>query len=483
MSEHGGEVLQLTMNFRTLDTVTTQLNDVFVKELPESETKYQAAYRPLNSYHEDLDARITGIKKLVVPEEFSTKQEVILQKDAENISLYLQKLLQEGHKPKEFMIITRYNDGIDVYARTLEAAGIPISVSGEMMIGATQEFNELLLLLNVFVDTTDRIPTVAALRSVWFGISDEELFQWKTAGGSFSIFAQTPESLKEASTHPVEKALSKLRMYAKWVSANSPVVAIEKILENIGFYPLMLARGYGKREHTQFLQLIEALRKEEDAGNTLYYSAVHFLTKAIESKTKVVNLDEDANAVRILNVHKAKGLEAPIVFLAHPGKKTDISVFISSHIKREEQGSKGYFRFTKKFGNPPKSIAQPKNWEEHKAEEETYLLQEEIRILYVAATRAEKAIIISACEKKNTKNPWNMLLNGLTDIEEVSIDLDEALEKETNIETITQQTYQQETEHLSDWIEESAAPSFTKFSPTDDKEEIYTLGIEREEGG
>ncbi|MBD8067913.1 UvrD-helicase domain-containing protein [Bacillus sp. PS06] len=483
MKAHGGEVLQLTMNFRTIDSITMQLNDVFRLQLPETETKYQAAYRPLNSFKEDQENDVSRIKTLMVPAEFSKNQRMILEKDAENITLYLKSLLQKGHEPKEFMILTRYNGGMDVYANTLENAGIPISVSGELQIGTTMVWNDLLILLKTFVDITDSLATVATLRSIWFGISDEELFQWKQAGGSFSVFSKPPEEFN-TQTHPISVALNTLRKYTKWVGEYSPFVAIEKITEDIGLYPLLIAKGYGNREYTQFLQLIEATRKQEDEGQTMYHQTVAFLAKMIDAKTKVVDLDEGANSVRILNVHKAKGLEAPIVFLAHPGKKTDISERISTHIKRDDQTSQGYFKFVEKNGFVSKTIAEPHGWENYKAEEEAYLLQEELRILYVAATRAEKEIIISSCQSKNNNNPWSILLDGLKDTEQISLDDIVIEEKNIPVEMITHDGFLKETANLlPSWIEESSIPSFTKLSPTDDKEEIYTLEIEREAGG
>ncbi|MDG5787194.1 UvrD-helicase domain-containing protein [Evansella sp. AB-P1] len=484
MVEHGGEVLQLTMNFRTVDSITTRLNIIFNQYLPEKETTYQAAYRPLHSFHKDSNLKRIPIKRLVVPSDFTKNQDMIIKKDAENITLYIQTLLKIGYKPKDFMVITRYNDGIDEYGRTLEDAGIPISVSGETIIGETREFQELFHLLNVFVDTTDNVATVAVLRSVWFGISDEALFQWKKNNGGFSIYSSTPEAFTKGTCHPVEEAFLKLRKYRKWVSSYSPVVAIEKIVEDVGFYPLLVARGYGKREYIQFLQLMEALRKEENRGNTSYEQAVRFLLSRIQLKTKVVNIEEDANAVRILNVHKAKGLEAPVVILAHPGKKPDISDKISTHIKRVEGVSKGYFRFTKQVGRTAKTIGQPREWETYRSEEEAYLLQEEIRIIYVAATRAEKGLVISACEGKRNKNPWDLLDAGIDDIEDILLNQEMVVtEQAKNKETLMGETYGVETANLDNWLGKSTEPSYFKTNPSDEKEELYTLGIERDEGG
>ncbi|MFS0861860.1 UvrD-helicase domain-containing protein [Fredinandcohnia sp. 179-A 10B2 NHS] len=482
---HGGDVLQLTMNFRTLDTITTQLNDVFINHLPEKETVYQAAYRPLHSYKEDDGSTFTGIKKLVIPEEFSSNKAQIVQKDAESIAAYILAKLKQGHMPKEFMILTRYNDGIDVYAKVLEARGIPVSVSGEMVIGNLPVFQDLLRLLTALTDTTDQVAFVASLRSVWFGISDEELYQWRQAGGAFSIYAEVPDNLQESTKIHFQDALAKLRLYTKWKTSLSPVVAIEKVIEDIGLYPLFLMSHYGSREITNLRQILEALRAKEESGVTTYSQSIDYIKEQIEAKTKVINLEEDNNAVRIMNVHKAKGLEAGIVFLAHPGKKPDISNYISSHIKREEERSTGYFMFSKKQGPSSKPVAQPLNWEHYKEIEAEYLLEEEIRILYVAATRAEKAMIISTCAsaKKNSKNPWNLLLEGLPELEELVIPEMEETPIEVTSEPLTLTEYQKETQQLLEWIDDRRVPSYSKVTPTEEKQDIFTLGIEREEGG
>ncbi|THE13294.1 exonuclease V subunit beta [Bacillus timonensis] len=483
IATHGGEVLQLIMNFRTVDNVTSLLNEVFQKQLPEEETVHQAAYRPLISHKEAGTSDFSGIKRLVLADEFAKNKAITVEEDATCITAYVQKLINEGHEPRECMILTRQKDGIDVYATKLEEAGIPVSVSGEMEIGTILEFQDLIRLLEALVDPTDQVAFVAALRSIWFGISDEELFQWGQAGGVFSLFATSPDHLNSDTKQHFEGALSKLKQYVTWKMTFSPVVAIEKIIEDIGLYPLFLVKGYGKREATNLLQILEVLRVKEEDEATTFNQAVDYVKQQIEEKTKVINLEEDENAVRIMNVHKAKGLEAPIVFLAHPGKKPEVRNKIWSHIRREEQSSEGYFMFERKQGFARKTVAQPLHWESYLVAEEAYLLAEEIRILYVAATRAEKAMIVSSFETKNDKNPWNLLLDGLPGLENLErLELNHK-EKELQGRTITREEFIENTQGLLDWIEDRKQPSFSTYSPTDDKQDIFTLEIEREEGG
>jgi ATP-dependent helicase/nuclease subunit A len=132
----GGEVLHLTTNFRSLKCISTHLNPVFNQQFPETEDSYQAAYASLNTIREDQLNANSGVWKLVIPEEYSKKEEVVKQ-DAEAIArvikaavsgdMKLNRTHQElaagiMEKPsyRDFMILLRYKDLMDVYARTLE---------------------------------------------------------------------------------------------------------------------------------------------------------------------------------------------------------------------------------------------------------------------------------------------------------------------------------------------------------------------------
>lgn len=477
---HGGEVLQLTMNFRTLDSITTGLNTVFSKYLPESETVYQAAFRPLNSYHEDDGGGWTGIKQLSVPADYTKKDDIIIE-DARNIANVIKQQMVQGATPRDFMVLTRYNDGISVYARTIEALGIPASISGEVIIGETSEFQELSILLKTFIDPTDQVSFVAALRGIFFGISDDELYQWKRENGYFSIFSNIPETLPEQVKRKFQLAFAKLRTYQKWIHQNAPTVAMEKIIDDVGFYPLLIKNNLGKRTYKSLLQIIAALRKQESNGNNTYKQIFDRLTELVYKKTVVLNIEEDADAVRIMNVHKAKGLEAPVVFLAHPAKLVKTESFVNKHIKRDDSSSKGYFTFSVRNGFQDKELAVPKNWDSLKEEELRYLIEEEIRIIYVAATRAEKTLILSSSAKNDNKNPWTLLFE-IENIEAVETSVEEENIAVTP-KVITLTDFKEQTEDKTSWIEDGRSKTYEHWSPTKDKDYSSIITIEREEGG
>jgi ATP-dependent helicase/nuclease subunit A len=478
---HGGEVLQLTMNFRTVDTVTTELNKVFSSHLPKVETVFQAAYRPLHSFHKDEGSELSGIKKLTVPAEVSKKDDII-HTDAEQIATSIKQLVGQGYHARDFMVLTRYNDGIATYAKKIEDMGLPVSISGEVIIGEISEFQDMCFLLRTFVDPTDKVNLLATFKGIFFGISDAELYQWKINGGSFSLYSEIPDSLPEGLKEKFALTLSKLRKYQKWINNLSPTVAIEKIMEDVGFYLLLIQNRNNNRTYKSLLQMLEALRRHEINGKTTYKQVFQLFMDMVYEKTTVLNLEEDADAVRVMNIHKAKGLEARIVFLAHPAKLVDPESFLTKHIKREEDTSKGYFSFTMKKGFQLKDLAIPLNWAKHKEEELHYLQAEELRILYVASTRAEKSLIISSSAKNNHKNPWKTLFE-IKNIEE--FELQQLNEEVTTFdwEEVNVSEYKSKTKEGNTWLETLKQKSFDYWSPTKDKDYSQVLTIEREEGG
>jgi ATP-dependent helicase/nuclease subunit A len=151
------------------------------------------------------------------------------------------------------------------------------------------------------------------------------------------------------------------------------------------------------------------------------------LVEFMEELTSVHEIEEisltpgRANAVRLMNLHKAKGLESPVVFLANP-------VGIRPHepdkhvIRVKEVNPQGYFLFKKWGLYQGKLISQPVNWEERAEEEKKYGEAEETRLMYVAATRARNLMVISTYEGDiSNKRAWKALDDELGGVPELEI--------------------------------------------------------------
>jgi ATP-dependent helicase/nuclease subunit A len=157
--------------------------------------------------------------------------------------------------------------------------------------------------------------------------------------------------------------------------------------------------------------LIELLREKETEGVT----SLAGLTDYLEELTSIHEIEELSltpgrkNAVRLMNLHKAKGLEAPVVFLANP--KGVRKHEPDKHVKRTKNIPEGYFVLSKKiFKYYKKILSQPAGWDKAVEEEKKYEAAEKDRLNYVAATRAKNCLIISTyAEDLGDKKAWGVL--------------------------------------------------------------------------
>jgi ATP-dependent helicase/nuclease subunit A len=179
-------------------------------------------------------------------------------------------------------------------------------------------------------------------------------------------------------------------------------------MRELGLIPYALTGELGRSRAGHLIQCLELLAAAEREGNTSFASLVDSLAflmeTGVEEEINIAPWEDDA--VRLMNLHKAKGLEAPVVFLANPGK--DVTWEPSVHINRTGGVPRGYYVIEKKKGYTSEILAQPLNWDEHAAKEQQYLDAEEIRLLYVAATRAKNLLVISVYPDKPEASPWQL---------------------------------------------------------------------------
>jgi ATP-dependent helicase/nuclease subunit A len=115
-----------------------------------------------------------------------------------------------------------------------------------------------------------------------------------------------------------------------------------------------------------------------------------------------------------MNVHKAKGLEAKVVCLAFPtGEWNPLPTL---HVQRDGNTALGFVKVEERAeAFTMRTLAQPLNWPELAAREAEYDRAEDVRLLYVAATRAAEELIVSRCYESEDKSPWRKLYPHFTD--------------------------------------------------------------------
>ncbi|MGB2908711.1 MAG: UvrD-helicase domain-containing protein [Candidatus Aminicenantaceae bacterium] len=466
----GGEVLPLTANFRSLHELRDWINPVFETIFPREFTRYQAAFASLDTVHPNQGGALAGVYKLVVPGVKNNRQVGIAELDAAAIGDFIQwacdkrrdeiqlALIPEPEeeeqkktrKPQwsDFLILFRYKKQMHVYARALEERGIPYEITGSGAFAGSEEICELVNLMQALNDPENPIFTVAALRGIFFGVSDDDLLQFKRRGGRFSFLSQAEGEGEETVREPekgggmagkkifeiheilssqseeervgrVRAALRQMREWWSWTRVYPASTALEKILETSGIVAYLAAGEMGSSRAGNLIKLLEILRGQEREGLTAFSDVAAFMSDLLSLyEIEEMSLTPGrTDAVRMMNLHKAKGLEASVVFLANPAgvRKHEPDRHI---VRMDAEGPRGYFVFEKKWGYQRIRLSQPMDWAMKAEEEARYQEAEEERLMYVAATRARNALVVSTYDAKMSSRAWEALDDNL----EASVD-------------------------------------------------------------
>ncbi len=484
VQKSNGNIIRLNANFRSLHSIGEYLNPLFADLFSAQQGEFQAEYSPMQTVREDKEGYLSGIRQISIFKE-KDKRETI-EKDARAIAGLIrdwidrkarivrrEEEIEAGVSPEvnyaDFMILLRYKKGMDTYASIFAEYGIPVSVSGYASINQSGNIRELLKLLRLLKDVENQVLTVAVLRGIFFGFSDQELYQFKEAGGSFDLLSDIPENLENNLKEKFRKAFRKLRDYYKWSSELLPVNALEKIMVQSGIQPYTCGEINENEKGNELYFILEHLRKLEMNDFYSYTGMVESLEKLWESGIEEeYDMVAEENTVRIMNLHKAKGLESPIVFLAIPYNTNNQEP--AYHIERQTEIPRGHFLVKKAhYYGKGRIIAQPGSWKEYCQTETVYLQAEETRLLYVAATRAKNLLIISSFSntKSNNANPWKALLRDVNSEMVLEIPEMKSFQKKIKRENYTEQEFAKKKKEINDWNKRAMKAHFLEKKPSD----------------
>jgi ATP-dependent helicase/nuclease subunit A len=441
----GGEVLNLTANFRSLAGLSAWANSIFQTALPAAPTAFQAAYAPLETVRPGCEGGACGVFKATVPKVERNKGEDIALLDAGRIAAFVAGACEGGlwigagpsgarpARPEDFLILFRYKKFMDVYARALEARGVPYEVTGSNAFSGSEEIEALVNLLQALKDADNRVAVVAVLKGIFFGASDQDLLDFRSAGGELAITGK--EATAGAAGDRVGRALRTLREWREWTTKYPPSIVLEIILERSGLLNYLVTSEMGSSRAGIVLKLVEVVRSLEISGAASFAAVADFLAggAGLEAVEEMSLTPGRPDAVRLMNLHKAKGLEAPVVILANPlGQKEHEP---DKHILRTrghdgESGPSvpgglpaplGFFQLRKRGQWTSRLLAEPAGWEKMAEREAEYAAAEEDRLMYVAATRAGDVLIVSTYEADlGGKESWGILDGGLDNVAELS---------------------------------------------------------------
>jgi ATP-dependent helicase/nuclease subunit A len=423
----GGKVVPLTTSFRARPALCRWNNHVFTRLLPGAATAHQAGFAPLDPDPRWKPQRSTpmgetGRCTLTAPGDVNRHR--IAEWDSERIARFIRSELDAGRAvPSDFLVLTRKRKSLRLYAAALEAAFVPVEVSGAGAFGGSPAVLALVDLLRALADPADAVAVIGVLRGRLFGVSDRQLFEHRQAGGHFGLSARRrseDDARERRGQVGVLEALDCLEGFLRAVRALPLAAAVERIVEDCGLLALAASEDAGAAAG-DVLHAVDIVRAEAEGGGGLADAADALEQAAESSEIESVPLEPGRPAVvRVMNLHKAKGLEARVVFLADPlgaaRKTADV------RIVRDGATARGYLAISKAVGEfGSQVIAHAEGWDDHQARELAFVEAEETRLLYVAATRARELLVVSRWDGTGSVRPWAPLDQHLRDAPELEI--------------------------------------------------------------
>jgi len=306
------------------------------------------------------------------------------------------------------------------YVEVFRLAGVPVSCQATAGYFQATEISDVLCLLKVLDNPQRDIELAAVLRSPFFKVSDSELARIKIHDRAAQQHGNFYDCMHRYCSSGTDKELAgkleaideKIKQWRTIARRGNIADVLWQVYRQTGYLSFVSALPNGQARRANLLKLHDRAIQFEGFASS---AGIPSLTRFVEFIEKLQETGQDwapaepqasaGNSVRILSVHKSKGLEFPVVFLAEldsPFNKKDIH----ADILTDAHYTLGLQVIDQKSKSKLRSLAH-----EVIAEQKLSIaLAEEMRILYVATTRARERLILTACQK--LKNCNRIISNG-----------------------------------------------------------------------
>ena len=400
------EILYLTRNFRSRKAMCEYFNQIFEQTLQESDSQSGYTQIPIA---EDKMSEFEGVYTYT---SYAGKSKQENPEYAEEVQLgkVIQTLVDnenylittDGDKQprkityKDIMVIVYNKNALSKLLPTFDKLNIPVRIEGKVLFEENEALEQIYRLYRFATKPDDKVNIYAALTSKIVGLSSEELLAYMEEGGELSLDEKANSNQEKSKLYcNVEHQLENLKHFSLIAKNLSPAALYYKILEEFKVYCYV---DVDKMEIVYYT--LELLRNEEKSGQIISLDdGEKYLDTLIHGKSdleRCLSLKDNTNCVHFANLHKVKGLEAPIVILAFAW---DYYVGADNSIVYEDTGVEGYYfrlrgdKMLPSFGK--EVLFGTTQYMEKELAENKIIKDEEARLVYVAATRARNALIIS----------------------------------------------------------------------------------------
>jgi ATP-dependent helicase/nuclease subunit A len=418
----GASLVHLTTSFRSVPGIQACINAAFAPVMTGDPVTLQAGYVPLSPERAATKGQ-PAVVALPVPRPYGARSisawsiEDSLPDAAGALVEWIVRASRwkvterAGEKPvpvaaKHVCLLFRrfLSFGDDVtrpYVQALEARGIPHVLVGGKTFHDREEVEAIRAALAAIEWPDDELSVFATLRGPLFAIGDEELLEWKfrfapSHTPAFHPFRIPPGADGVSHLAPIAAALRSLRRLHQRRNYIPVADTIQQLLAETRAHVGLVLRSGGEQALANVLHVAELAREYEADGGISFRGFVDELRRAAERAhaAEAPILEEGSDGVRIMTVHKAKGLEFPIVVLAD----------LTCRLSRPEAG---------RWIDPEHGMCALKlaGWSPidlllHDAEEAARDKAEAERLAYVAATRARDVLVVPAVGDGPYEGGW-----------------------------------------------------------------------------
>lgn len=315
---------------------------------------------------------------------------------------------------RDIVILLRSMTWAPIIVEELKKQGIPVYAELSTGYFEAMEVKIMLSFLKIIDNPLQDIPLASVLKSPIVGLNEEELARIRLAGRNDTYYEALLKFRQQDTTETAVKVTHFLEKFEELrVTARQGALSelIWKIYRETGYYDFVGGMPGGRQRQANLRALYDRARGYETTSFRGLFRFLRFIERMEERGDDLGAaraLSEQEDVVRIMTIHKSKGLEFPVVILGGMDRKFNLQDLNRKYLLDKDLG------FASKYIDPIKRITYPTLYfhalQQEKLREQ---LSEEIRVLYVALTRAKEKLImvanVASFAKKQEK--WQSMLD------------------------------------------------------------------------
>lgn len=389
--ENGGEVQEKLVNYRSTPRLLHFINYYFLKSSDQFAAMEPAPGKELGDVQKPV-AQMRLIEKAEALSGLSEETQAALER--------IQALLATGVDAEKICVLSRTRVGLETLAKAAEAYGVPVQIHVAGGFFARREVRDALAMLKFLVNPHDNLNFLACIRSPWLPLRDQDILSY-CHSNAYSFWSQAVKVVPESETrHPI----SLLRKYLQQSQGLGFSFVLRRMLIELGVLDFVQKLDPTGRREANLWKLVSNLFEEE---RTPGFNFLDFLA-GLQESPDLESGGEDSDAtpviapkrVNLMTIHASKGLQFDHVLLLGMTSKPRLSLSelfsvdeetgqwslsLMNEEERKVQASRLAIRVKEKFNQRE--------------------LQEHLRVLYVALTRAKEGLTLLWAGKPE-KNSW-----------------------------------------------------------------------------